>query len=199
MHNTFFTICDTCILCCSGSMSIPPKNENVLYTLGLLRKVTNGIQCTTCKETWKANTSANNVRTHYFSNAVDLRHHPHRQSILDAEGKRRGQKRPRSLMDTSDTSSTTTTSSQQSTPSSSPRSNLLNDILMKDLPAHLLHAATMAFTMNSISHRVIDDPYFRAFLLAVANSKGMVNIPNRHQLKANVLKVAKEKEEVSHL
>ncbi len=45
----------------------------------------------------------------------------------------------------------------------------------------------MAFTMNSLSHRVIEDPHFVAFCMAVARAKGRVSVPNRKQLRDRIV------------
>ena len=48
-------------------------------------------------------------------------------------------------------------------------------------------AAVMCFTMNSLSHRVIDDEYFKRYGDTVAKTKGSISV-NRKQLRDAVIK-----------
>ncbi len=68
---------------------------------------------------------------------------------------------------------------------------------MKHQPQHVLNAATLAFAMNSISHRVMDDPYFIDMCKSIAAAKSYAKLPCRKSLRNNVLALAEEKRKVT--
>ena len=91
---------------------------------------------------------------------------------------------PRSISDTSTLTATTTTSSLSQ--------HTMQNYLLKNNDQYIIDTAVLAFTMNSISHQVIDQPHFRQFIRALKQYNGNLNVLNRKSLRKNVIIKAKE-------
>ncbi len=69
------------------------------------------------------------------------------------------------------------------------------DSLTRHQPVNINTKATYAFVMNSLSHRVIDDPYFMDFCKAVA-AGDVTNIPSRKVLRTNIIAIGEKVKQV---
>ena len=124
--------------------------------------------------------------------------------IMEAQAEETSNKQQRifdTLSHSAPSTPTSTSTSTSDTPSSTPRrSPTLYDIYEPLQPENVTTKAAKAFVMNSLSHHIIENPYFVEFCMAVAATKGNIAMPTRQALRESVIKQgANEKKVISTL